>query len=682
MPTPASASDARSLARRAFSARGAAGLVAGVVVGIEGAAWLHHWVVPSYVALPYFALWFLVLRGALARAFATRRRVVRAALAPLIWAIACVYAASWAAHARARELASLDAFVFVLENRAQFFAYVAQMEPRALAVFGALATVGAGVLGLWIARGAAPEAARSPRARALARIAAYTSAIAFLVGLFVVRLDASEIRRRERLHALRRAFAPVFAFADDVHDRLREESTPLELDPRRLVPLARTWAPSTTGSRPSVLMLAIESLRADVVGRSVGGIEVMPHLARLARTGVVFERAYAQSTHSDYSDPTALASLHPLRVRGHHYYRRDDPWPKTLVYELFKRAGYATAMISSQNEEWGRMDRFYESASLDLFLDAARSGRPTRVTSGDTGVASEIAAGTMRAGNLDDAVTTDLALDWLGRLPAAQPFFLSMLFQNSHFPYEIAPDAPRPFQPSRIDFDASFLGYPREKTPVMRNAYHNALHESDRQLGRLLGALDRLGRARDTIVLVYGDNGECFHENGCVTHAREPVEPAVRVACVLAAPGLAPRHDDYPFALIDIPPTLLGLIGWPRHPGFQGIDALARERPSPETRRIYFHTETSFSRTDGVLVGTRDKYLFDRRTGRERVFDLALDPRERHDLAGAHPRRMAALRAAYRRYRASQLAYHAFPPLYRAYYPPSDLGAGAPLPGR
>ncbi len=106
--------------------------------------------------------------------------------------------------------------------------------------------------------------------------------------------------------------------------------------------------------------------------------EVMPNLNKLARNGVQFTSAYAQSTHSDYSDVTIVSSLYPLRSPRHHYYSAHDPWAKTLVYDLLKPAG-GDGNLSSQNEKWGGMDQFLTSPNLDLYYDAERSTAPTRL---------------------------------------------------------------------------------------------------------------------------------------------------------------------------------------------------------------------------------------------------------------------------------------------------------------
>ena len=165
----------------------------------------------------------------------------------------------------------------------------------------------------------------------------------------------------------------------------------------------------------------------------------------------------------------------------------------------------------------------------------------------------------LTGGTLNDALVTDVSLNWLARQAASKrPFFLNLDLQSSHFPYVLAPKLERPFQPSKIDFEVSFISYPPEKTPTVRNAYNNALHEADRQVGRILEALGRLDLLSGTLIVIYGDHGEAFNEQGLVTHGGAPIEAVARVPCVIYGPAyLAARRDDYPMGLIDVVPTVL-----------------------------------------------------------------------------------------------------------------------------
>jgi arylsulfatase A-like enzyme len=356
----------------------------------------------------------------------------------------------------------------------------------------------------------------------------------------------------------------------------------------------------------------------------------------------------------------------------HHYYTPTDPWPKTLIYDLLSQAGYETAMISASNEKWGGMDQFYETPGLGLYYDAERSGIVRPVDPRDSGFAKEVRRGVLRAGSLVDSHVMDVALSWLAaRAQDGRPFFLQISFQSSHFPYNLPESCPRPFQPAEIDFDASFASYPPEKAPVVRNAYFNALHESDRQLGRLVEALTIAGLLKNTLLVVMGENGEAFHENGAVSHAGPPVEPAVHIALVLHAPDLAePAIEEFPVELIDITPTALGLIGFQSHPNFQGINVLGSQRPRLADRVLFFHTENPLCRSDGLLYQGRWKLIHDRVLDDWRLFDVISDPGETRNLIEQQQGLAQRLQATLLQWRHQQLAYYQYPFYYLAYYPP------------
>ena len=134
------------------------------------------------------------------------------------------------------------------------------------------------------------------------------------------------------------------------------------------------------------------------------------------------------------------------------------------------------------------------------------------------------------AGKFPDRHTTDVAIDWIQRQSRqGTPFYLSMNLQSSHFPYLVPPDVERPFQPSDLPDSVKFACYPREQVPVVRNAYFNGIHECDRQIGRLIDQLKQMGIWENTILVVTGENGEAFHENGCIGHACNPKEAVIHV---------------------------------------------------------------------------------------------------------------------------------------------------------
>ena len=590
---------------------------------------------------------------------------------------AVIYLVSWGFYLRAGRFIGLEITLRILEDGPELWQYLATAQPSDLLVFGCVSLLAcAGLLVslrcLMLVDGPGDPADIRRAKRAVWCALTLVASLVFRIVAF----DDSDLRRVPRMESLKLRLNPTFALFATFMDRVFDEKIENCLDTTTLEPMAPrrlATAAAPRPDRPSIVFVVIEALRHDVIHLTHQGRAVMPELDALADGGMDFTRAYAQSTHTDYAEPCIVSSLYPLRTRRHHFYRTSDAWPKTLIYDVLQPAGYATALISSENLQWGSMDSFFESPHLDFIYDAERSEHATAVHNQDEGFAFETRRGALRAGKLDDNVTCDRAIDWIGQQNAlGRPFFLYIDFQSSHFPYPISPAAPRPFQPCQLEPDDTFVCYPAAQTETVRNAYLNALHEVDHHLGRLVAALKDRGILDRTILLVTGDHGEAFHEHGLVTHAREPYEPVIRVPCVLYDPAYVPiGRDDYPAQHIDLVPTVLSLIGQPVHANFQGINLLDPNRAPLSERLLYFHTENGLARADAVLLAGRWKLMRNRRTGQQLLFDLSQDPDEMNDLSLAEPAMAERLEALLEVWRRQQLSYYYYPTYYLRFYPPA-----------
>lgn len=611
-----------------------------------------------------FVAWFWVTVGWMMWFVARRLRhpVWRALWIALLAVAFALYGLSWGVYLRTSRFLDWDAVRFTIGNFRLLWMYTRQAEHGLF--FSCIAVglaVGVAIIGggPWLARGRWMVGDETQLGHTR-RVTWYCLLLTWLLFWCCDRPnDLSVIGRQQ--DAIRNCLHPMATMASSwVSSSLEERVRPcIDLSQLRPLTQAAVWSQSAhVTHRANVVLITVESMRHDVVGLSQQGQEVMPTVNALARDGIQFTHAYSTTTHTDYSTTALYSSLFPLRTVRHLYFHANDPWPKTLFYDVLKPAGYATAIISSQNEGWGGMNNFLETPQLDLFYDPERSGTP---------VSRELSFD-----NLPDAQTVDKAISWIGaRTTENQPFFLGLNLQTPHFPYKLPSDAKKIFEPGTINFPAGFLMYPIERVEAVRNAYYNALHECDRQIGRLISALRASGQLSHTIIVLSGDHGEAFYEHGYVTHAREPIEPVIRTACVLDAPGLVSPHiDDYPVELIDILPTMLGLLGLPPHPNFQGIDVLATNRPPREQRLLFFHVENPVARADAVLWGGRWKFSHDRLHGTESLFDVKTDPTEDNDLRAGKPELARSLREVLQTWRQRQLAYYRFPMYYEHYFPP------------
>lgn len=514
----------------------------------------------------------------------------------------------------------------------------------------------------------------------LRRYAWYTATLLLVIPAWMIISEESPIRRATWYQIVKTRMHPVTTLTLSAVERFFMEPVHPVLNEDELTPLTVEWTPPPKRhKRPSVIVVAVEALRADTVHLEHQGRPILPNINRLASRGVEFTNAYSQSTHSDYADVCVVSSLYPLRTRQHHYYTKGDPWPKTLAFDVFKQVGYSTAIVSSQNEGWGNMDQFLMTPNLDLFYDAARSGLPTNVDvhdeafEKDPGFAHELRVGSLTAGKLNDGKTMDRAIEWVqSQVAADQPFFLSMNFQSSHFPYDIPEHAERPFQPYHLDSDVKFMEYPLEKTENVRNAYYNGIHHCDFQIGRMVETLEKLQILDDVILIVLGENGEAFNENGYCGHAQEPVQPMVHVATIVHAPKrLSPAIESYPLEHVDIMPTVLGLLDWNTHPNFQGINVFSEQRIPAEERLIFLHANNCSNQADAVILGGRWKYLLDHNWQTKSLHDLQTDPSESTNVVNEYPELAEALEQKLLTWRNNQLAFYHYSNYFTRFYPPT-----------
>ena len=685
-------------------ANGPAGVIAAVGLGLETAfawqrpghaLWSGGW--GSVQALAFLAwFWFTASWCAffIARKVQclpssqknTKRRIIKTTALLAATCAAVAYIASWAIFLQTGRFANWEAVRFTLANLnmlLDFFRAADAMQFVWLTLVVGSLLVGLPLLARRLNQTDASDTKASHFRLRLCLWLALLMATSLAQGR--VNADLSMTRKIVRTDEFRNCLNPLLTLVCGAIDAWREAPIPACLDPAELVPLPlRGLAqfaesaeqivpvplPGTSAKQRSVVIVAVESLRADVIHLRHQGREVTPTINRLAREGLQLTRAYAQSTHSDYADVCLASSLYPLRTRHHHYYRVDDPWPKTLLYDLLKPRGYDTAIISSQNEAWGGMDHFLQTPALDRFYHPQNSSAPTIYSDRDPGFNREVQAGALVAGKFPDRHTTEVALDWI-KSRNGKPIFLAMNTQSSHFPYLIPDDCPRPFQPCELASDVKFSSYRAEQAPNVRNAYYNALAETDRQIGRLVEQLTEWGLLDDVILVITGENGEAFHENGAIGHAGNPVEPVIHVAAVVYSPQLIePRVEDYPFEHVDLAPTLCGLLGVEPSANFQGINVLADDRPPAEDRLLFVHVLSPIAQGDAVLRGGRWKYVVTLDRPQGALFDVVDDPGEACDLAADRPELAAELAQFLHDWRQRQLAYYHYPQYYGRYYPP------------
>jgi len=409
-------------------------------------------------------------------------------------------------------------------------------------------------------------------------------------------------------------------------------------------------------NRWNVVVVLIDSLRADQLRATGGPREVMPALEALAREGRVFSDCVTQASHTDYAAPAVFSSHYPLRARDVYRYPKNPPYPRVMIYDVLHALGWRTALYSSQNEEWGQMTNYLQTGGLDVLFHSRSAGVPEEGTKERPAF----------AGTIDDSVTVSESMKWIECDPVA-PFFLYLNLQNSHLPYDVPADFPRRFAPREIDAKISIGWYPQEKTELVKNVYADSLAYVDLQLDRLFRRLKERGLWDRTLVVVSGDHGEAFYEHGSAAHANGVFDEVIRVPLVLRAPGLEPGRDGRPAQLLDVAPGVFHLLGLPVHPSFQGENPFGTE---PRDDRVRYVICDSPWKTHIGVYRSGFKMIRDGDLGASILYDLARDPGEKIDATTAHPEIARDLRLRLASWRRAQLEYYENPVRQACEYPP------------
>jgi arylsulfatase A-like enzyme len=418
-------------------------------------------------------------------------------------------------------------------------------------------------------------------------------------------------------------------------------------------PPSAAAAPAAAAARPNVLLITVDTLRADHLSSWGYGRETSPTIDRLAAEGVRFASAWAQWPKTGPSFASLFSATYPKDNGNVRQVGIPLSCRLTLLAEVLRRSGYATRAVVA-NGALAREYRFDQG--FDDYLEVWK------------GVDELSRIDKTRATRV-----TDLALASAGSLPADRPWFLWVHYIDPHAPY--APPAP---YAERFQGDAAFGDggrelrvFPRRRQEMAgvgrgqildgqtRLGFYVARYDAeiayaDAEIGRLLAGLGAAGRLDDTVTAFTSDHGESLGEHEYYfNHGRFAFETCLHVPLVVHWPGrLAPRVDAAPAALVDLAPTLLDLAGVPLDGGrwAQGrslrerLEGRAPEAPAPVFAEGGTASERQWLKTvrDGRWKFVHAPLEGEQRwiAGRGRAFvlyDLEADPGETTDVAAAHP---------------------------------------------
>lgn len=408
-------------------------------------------------------------------------------------------------------------------------------------------------------------------------------------------------------------------------------------------------APALLAGRPAdapvnVVSIVCDQMRGDAMSFLGHPNARTPNLDRMASEGVVFDRCFVNNPVCIPSRKSCFSGLYPHQHGSLTNSQRPLLSYSDTLVEHFERKGYRTG--------WVGKNHTYESEAMDrLAFKSVRSREPFRAYNGfvpphwhgDVYWPEE---------KCYPRINSDRAVDFLESAKAREPFFLHVSYFDPHPPYMAPADYTSRYRSDQMalpdyvpadalsprleEFKRAFgmdRATPAELTETMRYYYAQIEWGVDKQVGRLLGALDRLGLSENTVVLFTSDHGDFMGTNGLVRKGMFLYDSLLHVPMIWRAPGRLPAgvRSKAMAQHIDIFPTLVDFSGGrppDRLPGRSLRPLLETSERDPSDREVF--TSAGYGElseaTKNLPLDPRDKNAVPRHT---QVLQESMNPEHR-----------------------------------------------------
>jgi choline-sulfatase len=372
--------------------------------------------------------------------------------------------------------------------------------------------------------------------------------------------------------------------------------------------LAAPQRAAAARARPNIILITIDTLRADHVGCYGAANVKTPTMNSLAKDGILFEHAFSQVPLTWPSHAAVLTGTYPFQNGVQDFTGHPLAPQFRSTAQAFKQAGYATGAVVSSfvlDRSWGLARGF------DSYDDAFA---PTAFQQKDLGLVDRRAS-----------ESVSHAIDWLKR-NRQRPFFLWLHLYDPHSPY----DAPEPFG-----------------TQYRDHPYDGEIAYADHELGRLIAWLKTNRMYDRSAIVLLSDHGESLGDHGEKEHGFFIYNSTIRIPLIVKPPaGFRPssKRVDAPAESVAVAPTLLRLAGL--HDSiekqFQSKDLLTALTTDQPAYSETFYPFSSFGWNPLHALETNRYHYVE--APEPELYDLIADPDEQKNIAGQQPATLSVLK--------------------------------------
>jgi arylsulfatase A-like enzyme len=406
--------------------------------------------------------------------------------------------------------------------------------------------------------------------------------------------------------------------------------------------------------RPNVLLVVLDTVRADHLGLYGYTRNTTPRLKEFAEHATLYGNAFAAAPLTLTSHASIFTGLYPQSHGAYHVspnFPQGRPMADTFptVASVLTLAGYRTAAVMANRyflrPDFG-MTRGFQYADWQQPVEMLNSSRGFFLRSRFRNflppagaMARAMDARTLTAGEVNSR-----AYSLLDGGPPGTPFFLFLNYMDAHEPFLPPPPYDRMYPGSEIayrglDFDVNKnnVAIDPKAREYFVSQYDGALGYLDEKLAEVFALLKKQGIYDRTLIIVTSDHGEAFGDRNIVGHGTSLYEDQIRIPLLVKYAGQSqPKRVEAPAGHVDLMPTILEAAGVAIPDGIQGValPRLEELESRPVVAEFHGDSENSGPRFECckfAIISGSYKLIYSTQGSRE-VFDLAADPAESRNL--------------------------------------------------